>query len=633
MQKKETPSSIQKTLPVTVKENKPLTNIQLSSEDNTDIPFSQNSQKNIENCLEISEEEDDLKKVNLYKATYDPSLFLNKEAISSLICPLCKGILDVPVLEFCGCMKIFCKKCLETFRETNGKKCPETGFFSPNEPKPVPSIEDVLDKSEIKCQNYLNGCKWVGKFKDFKEHIQKNCLKEKVKCSNENCNQILEREKMEKHLKECLYRKIKCDFCKNDIQFNLLENHLNDCKKTKIDCPQGCGIKLERIEMEKHLNLCPNKIINCPYMKFGCTDTFPKNKLNERIEKDRDKHEKLMFNNIEKLENKIENLEKKFELLDKSETENTKSAKKRRNNKEDEIKKLNNSDSSCCPKSAQKKRTKKQKKKDEKLEKNVENDVNNVIEIKDDNEQNEQDDQENNNMKNLKNPKKKPENGKNLLNKKRKNGNADSENGDKNNQINVKQNYNQIMNVSIFNINSNNQDIFQIENNIITARYTKDTKNIDHSFVFFNEKFNIPKNKDETYKINFKLLEETKWLGFGICDKKIVEENNYQFIPKKIKNTDEKDNGCFIFSVNGMIWNTNNKDQRKKHVNNPEYLYKKGNVFEMQFLPLKGILDFYLDHKRIVRLTNIKLFKDEVYSPCLIFLQNSSVEVSFKYID
>ena len=49
-------------------------------------------------------------------------------------------------------------------------------------------------------------------------------------------------------------------------------------------------------------------------------------------------------------------------------------------------------------------------------------------------------------------------------------------------------------------------------------------------------------------------------MAFRLCDKKIVEENNYSFTPKK-EQGDSRNNGCYILSVNSMLWNANNRKE------------------------------------------------------------------------
>ena len=81
-----------------------------------------------------------------------------------------------------------------------------------------------------------------------------------------------------------------------------------------------------------------------------------------------------------------------------------------------------------------------------------------------------------------------------------------------------------------------------------------------------------------------------------------------------------------------MIWNSNNNLECKKLKNvNPKILGKAGKEIEMQFMPSKKMIQYYYNNKLIATLTNVKLFKSDVFTPCVIFLHNCSVKVSFYY--
>ena len=106
--------------------------------------------------------------------------------------------------------------------------------------------------------------------------------------------------------------------------------------------------------------------------------------------------------------------------------------------------------------------------------------------------------------------------------------------------------------------------------------------------------------------------------------KKVVE-NNIIFTPKNTKI--DRHNGIYILSVNSISWNANNISQCHKITDvELKYLGKNGRIIEWQFSPIKGVMEFYLGHCLITQLIDIKLFKSEVYPPCLVFLQKHFIK-------
>lgn len=190
---------------------------------------------------------------------------------------------------------------------------------------------------------------------------------------------------------------------------------------------------------------------------------------------------------------------------------------------------------------------------------------------------------------------------------------------------NIEDNYNNEKDNKFFDINNLYKKNFITNENIITSINLNKQK---HYYVFLKEEFNINKNQKGIFKIIFRLLTDVDWLGVGICDKKLVEENNYVFDDEKIKN-----NGTYLLSVNSVSWNANNHLQEKRKIVKKELtmLQKAGTIIECTFYPDKGFLDFSVANISIIRLTNIELFKSESYTPCIIFLKNCSVEISLEY--
>ena len=168
---------------------------------------------------------------------------------------------------------------------------------------------------------------------------------------------------------------------------------------------------------------------------------------------------------------------------------------------------------------------------------------------------------------------------------------------------------------------------FKVIQNTISA------KNLSrvHKYIFANEKYDIKKDSPQTYKILLKLIDKVNWLAFGICDKKKVEENDFKFAPNN-KDIKDRNNGSYILSVNAMIWNSNNSQECKKLRNFDSQKWGcAGNEIEVRINPTKKTMEYYINNQSIVSLTNIKLFKSEVFTPCIIFMTNCSVSIYYYY--
>ena len=138
---------------------------------------------------------------------FDPSLFLNQELINQFICPICKGVLIEPAMDLCGCQKLFCKNCLENYLKSHDNICFISGNKSLQNPLYIKWVEEHIKLYDVKCQNFLSGCSWTGKFSNYEEHILE-CPKELLICTYEGCNEKIYRENYDKHIDECKFKPI-----------------------------------------------------------------------------------------------------------------------------------------------------------------------------------------------------------------------------------------------------------------------------------------------------------------------------------------------------------------------------------------------------------------------------------------
>ena len=68
---------------------------------------------------------------------------------------------------------------------------------------------------------------------------------------------------------KCRHRRIKCDRCDRITTIDALERHyLDECLDASVPCPEGCGKRFAKSQVEFHRVKCPNrKHYPCP---LGC---------------------------------------------------------------------------------------------------------------------------------------------------------------------------------------------------------------------------------------------------------------------------------------------------------------------------------------------------------------------------
>ena len=197
----------------------------------------------------------------------------SKNGIEEYTCPLCKGIYYNPVVGVCG--HTYCKACFNIFMscyqkiKVEDKKiiCPICTEVLPAYPSDLIFMIKLLEKKEIYCKNK---CGWIGKLSSLNDHF-KVCQKQIVNCPLDNCSLSLLREQLPEHLSKCEYRIIQCEFCHECHTYVKTEEHKAICPKIKLECPQQCGMQIERENLSNHLkNDCQNTVIPCPFSKIGC---------------------------------------------------------------------------------------------------------------------------------------------------------------------------------------------------------------------------------------------------------------------------------------------------------------------------------------------------------------------------
>jgi hypothetical protein len=168
-------------------------------------------------------------------------------------------------------------------------------------------IKHIISNYKVSCLN--SNCNWEGKLLQLKNHLEKECNYQNVKCSE--CKLTLLRKDLNSHLFKCNYDKnikIICKFCNEEIKNEKIEEHFEKCPEIFEDCDKNCGKKIKRKDLFNHKLICPENITKCQYWNYGC-----KKLIKRKYKEDHEKLEIYNHYNLinDALNNKIENNQKK----------------------------------------------------------------------------------------------------------------------------------------------------------------------------------------------------------------------------------------------------------------------------------------------------------------------------------
>ena len=146
------------------------------------------------------------------KYGYDDSRF-EKAVDDHFHCSICYNVLKEPMM----CRNnehLFCRDCITEHLNTNSHTCPEC-----NEDLTVETlrrarvISNILSGLKIKCDYSHRGCQKYIRVEELDSHVE-NCGFAPVKCSNEECEMIVNKREIINHERVvCEYRKVKCHKC------------------------------------------------------------------------------------------------------------------------------------------------------------------------------------------------------------------------------------------------------------------------------------------------------------------------------------------------------------------------------------------------------------------------------------
>ncbi|XP_052248428.1 TNF receptor-associated factor 4-like isoform X2 [Dreissena polymorpha] len=145
-----------------------------------------------------------------------------------------------------------------------------------------------IDRIAVNCSFVAKGCTWSGCLRDLQIHLS-DCRFKLLKCPN-GCGMKLEKVLLHNHMTdECNKRHIKCEFCAVRLIAENETSHLGVCGKFVLPCPNRCsnGKEVRREDLQEHLDhACSRQKIKCPFWDGGCKYTCKRKHMDKHIKED-----------------------------------------------------------------------------------------------------------------------------------------------------------------------------------------------------------------------------------------------------------------------------------------------------------------------------------------------------------
>ena len=196
-------------------------------------------------------------------------------------------------LTICSsCMESYCYACISDTQE-QGQPCPTCGeeHF---QALPQVKYQKRMKELQVYCSLKERGCGWSGTLDQLDTHLdpdQDNCEYVDTKCRL-NCNMTIPKNKVEQYVAQhCAKRPHVCQHCSFKATYEeVVDTHMTECKKFPLQCPNLCGVTLEREFMEDHLRMCHLEEVGCEFSGVGCEERFRREDQEEHTRQNSQKH-------------------------------------------------------------------------------------------------------------------------------------------------------------------------------------------------------------------------------------------------------------------------------------------------------------------------------------------------------
>jgi len=231
-------------------------------------------------------------------------------------CPICQEVLKEPHLTDC-CGGNFCHGCINRILRDGGHcpLCRKTEFQVLIDRK----LECKILALHVYCRVKDRECDWKGALRELDTHLGTNCQYIDVDCPN-NCGERPQRCNLQDHLDNfCPKRKFSCPHCHFKATYERVANqHWPECKKYPVPCPNDCGIgTVKRRRLEHHLGECPLQMVECEFSHAGCTEKVRRKDTARHMEESTHKHLLMVSTSMNKIMKLLQEKDRQIDTLQK----------------------------------------------------------------------------------------------------------------------------------------------------------------------------------------------------------------------------------------------------------------------------------------------------------------------------
>eukprot|EP01038_Epipyxis_sp_PR26KG_P016043 gene16043-21778_t len=131
------------------------------------------------------------------------------------------------------------------------------------------NVSSSENRSDLIINDQSFGCEWIGTADQLSYHLKYECSYKLTTCKHINCPSVVHQKLLDKHLMECDYRPVECDYCNTSMKVIDLISHYKICNKMPMLCINNCNTLLPRNEIVSHMkNDCLLEPIQCPLYHF-----------------------------------------------------------------------------------------------------------------------------------------------------------------------------------------------------------------------------------------------------------------------------------------------------------------------------------------------------------------------------
>ena len=216
-----------------------------------------------------------------------------------LKCSICLLVLRDPSLTSC-CGKHFCQSCISRIKN-KGMPCPlcqEQDYTIMLDKSIIRKVKEL----KIKCPNSGNGCEWVDDLRSTERHLDVSCRFVEVTCDYCQNEDIL-RHTLSHYKTICPARPYRCEYCGFKDKWELITSvHHSECEKYPVECPNNCSVgKIQRQKVNKHLREeCDLEEIGCEFEYAGCQVRQPRTHMALHISENMPSHLGMVASHFKK---------------------------------------------------------------------------------------------------------------------------------------------------------------------------------------------------------------------------------------------------------------------------------------------------------------------------------------------